>query len=368
MKKNRILFILHLPPPVHGSSVVGQCIKNSGIINQEFDCHFINLGTSRSLDEIGKNAGKKVFKYLSILSKVFGSLITHRPDICYVSIAAKGKPFYKDALVVSLVKIFQIKLIYHFHNKGIREKQYRFFDNLLYRFIFNNSDGILLSKYLFYDVQSYFPENRIQICPNGMPKLSTQRERKEENQQGIIKILFLSNLFESKGVNVLLEACSLLKQAKIPFECAFIGGEGDISESQFLLRSKSLDLSKNIKYLGAKYGDEKRKAFEDADIFAFPTFNDCLPLVILEAMQYELPVISTFEGSIPDVVEDNVTGFLVRQKDAKALSEKLVVLIQSEELRIKMGKLGRLKYEREFTLEKFENRITEILKLMANNH
>ena len=68
---------------------------------------------------------------------------------------------------------------------------------------------------------------------------------------------------------------------------------------------------------------------------------------------------------IPDVVEDGITGFLVPVKDAKSLAEKIEILIKDPELRMKMGKAGRKKYEEEFTLEKFENRIVEILNDVA---
>ena len=79
-------------------------------------------------------------------------------------------------------------------------------------------------------------------------------------------------------------------------------------------------------------------------------------------MQHSLPVVSTFEGAIPDVVEDGVTGFLVPQKDPVALAEKLEILIRNPEMRNQMGEAGRAKYEREFTLERFERRMVEILE------
>ncbi|MDT8375045.1 MAG: glycosyltransferase family 4 protein, partial [Bacteroidales bacterium] len=96
-----------------------------------------------------------------------------------------------------------------------------------------------------------------------------------------------------------------------------------------------------------------------------PTFNDCLPLVLLEAMQHSLPVVSTPEGAIPDVVEDGVNGFLVPQKNATALADKLEVLIKDPDLRHKMGSAGRARYEAQFTLERFERRIVEILNQVA---
>ena len=366
--KSKILFILHWPPPVHGSSVVGLHIKDSEIINENFDCYYINLGTSITIDEIGKNTIGKIFRYLTIIRKVISNLVCNRPALCYFAISAKGNAFYKDALIILFVKLFRIKLVFHFHNKGVSTRQDQFVDNLLYRFVFKNTDAILLSKFLYFDVQSYLPESKIHICPNGIPEMSIPPSDTTKRVREIVKILFLSNLIESKGVYDLLEACSILKQKGIPFECNFIGGEGDINVTQFQFKVQSLGLSNQINYLGKKFGNEKNQAFKDADIFAFPTYYhyECFPLVLLEAMQHELPVVSTYEGGIKDIVEDGETGFLVQQNNVLAFAEKLETLIKSMEMRTRMGKAGRRKYKQEFTLKKFEIRLIEILNQMVN--
>ena len=64
----KILFLLHLPPPVHGSSMVGKFIKDSTIVNNTFDVKFINLSTSKTINEIGKNPFTKIFRYSKIFS------------------------------------------------------------------------------------------------------------------------------------------------------------------------------------------------------------------------------------------------------------------------------------------------------------
>ena len=79
-------------------------------------------------------------------------------------------------------------------------------------------------------------------------------------------------------------------------------------------------------------------------------------------MQSTLKRVSLDEVAIPDVIEDCKTGFLVPQKDANALEEKLELLINDSELRNRMRRAGREKYEKEFTLEIFERRMKEILE------
>lgn len=368
----RILFLLHVPPPVHGSSIVGEYIKNSEIINQVFDCRYINIGTSLKVDEIGKNSIKKILRYFSILRIVLDQLFRFSPHLCYLDIAAKGPAFYKDSVIVFFVKLFGVKLVYHFHNKGIAKVHHRPLNNFLYKWLFKNSEVILLSKYLYSDIQKYVPETRVHYCPNGIPdSFQGHHELVDSynNSSKVTEILFLSNLIKSKGVFVLLDACRILHEKQISFHCSFVGGEGDIIATELQERIKRMNLESHVQYAGVKYGEEKVAVFSKADIFAFPTYynNECFPLVLLEAMQHYLPVVSTFEGGIQDIIENNETGYLIIQKDVQALAEKLELLIRNPRLRTVMGSAGRTKYEREFTLQAFELRLKSILIDILNN-
>ena len=93
-----ILFILHFPPPIHGSSIIGKTIMESKAINEAYKCSYINLGTSENIDEIGKSGIKKIFRFFSILGRVLFQLTFNRPLVGYIAITANGVAFYKDVL------------------------------------------------------------------------------------------------------------------------------------------------------------------------------------------------------------------------------------------------------------------------------
>ena len=95
----------------------------------------------------------------------------------------------------------------------------------------------------------------------------------------------------------------------------------------------------------------------------FSTFyhNECFSLVLLEAMEHGLPCISTIEGGIPGIVDDGKTGFLVPKHDVAVLADKIQLLLNDSVLCSNMGKVGREKFEKEFTLEVFEKKMVEIL-------
>ena len=327
------------------------------------------MGTSVSIDEIGKQGFVKLYRFAVIWFNVLRQLIIFRPKLCYFAITAKGPAFYKDASIVLLLKIFGVKLIYHFHNKGVSTRQDKWLDNLLYKIVFKNSEVILLSKHLYLDVQKYVSKVNIHYCPNGKPDAAGSNFGSHfKAEKTSVNILFLSNLIESKGVYVLLEACEILHDKQVPFHCTFVGGIGDVSEVQFNAKVQKLNIESCVTYLGKRYGIEKEVEFEKADIFAFPTYyhNETFGLVNLEAMQFSLPIVSTFEGGIPDVVEEGITGFLVPQKNVQILAEKLEILIKNPQIRSQMGFAGRAKYEKEFTLATFEKTLTNILNTVLN--
>lgn len=369
MSKNKILFILHVPPPVHGSSMMGGYVKESTIINKAFDATYINLGTSKSIDEIGKKPLSKIVNYLKIILKTLKCLMRQKPDLAYLAITAKGIGFYKDFVVALLIKSFGVPLVLHFHNKGVKDNQDKTIDNILYKIVFKNTHVILLSKHLYSDVQKYVPTANVFYCPNGIPIIDNDEASNIETNN-IPSLLFLSNLIASKGVYVLLDALYLLKNKKIKFKCNFVGGEGDVSSAQFNKRINELNIQDSVFYLGKKYEKAKIEIYKNSSVFVFPTFyhNETFGLVNIEAMMFGLPVISTNEGGIPDIVVDNETGFIVKKNNVEQLAEKIEFLLLNPKVAKQMGERGKTRFLNKFTLDKFETNLSDILTRIVHSN
>ena len=178
-----------------------------------------------------------------------------------------------------------------------------------------------------------------------------------------VNLLFLSNLIPSKGVYVLLDACKMLKDWGLSFQCNFVGGESkEMDRRVFEQAVKERGLEGCVLYHGPKYGEEKEQYWIMADVFVQPTYEDCFPLTILEAMQHGLPVVSTDEGAVPDMVADGENGFVCRRKDVEGLAMALERLLLDEPLRHRMGAEGYRIYQEKFTLQCFERRFVECLR------
>ena len=360
--KPRILFIGTLPPPIHGSAVVSQQIKNSNLINEAFRCDWVNLSASRRMDEIGKKTLAKPFRLLAALCRELWLLLTRRYDLCYLAITCHGSGFLKDSPFVLLCKLFRTKIVIHQHNKGMANDVDRWPYRWLLPLCYKNAKVILLSWYLYPDIEKAVPKENVVICPNGIklgPKNIDMHERKKDN---VPRLLFLSNLIESKGVFVLLDALKIIKDKGGGFICDFVGGETkEIDANSFAEEVEKRGLNHTVFYQGEKYGAEKEKAFNVSDIFVFPTNEDCFPLVLLEAMAHRLPIVTTTEGAIPDEVTDGENGLVCEKKNPESLAKCIAKLIEDEELRLRMGEAGRKKLEEKYTSEVFEKRMKEIL-------
>lgn len=360
--KQRILFIIHMPPPVHGAAMMGKYIHDSCVINETFNCHYINLATAKDLTDIGKIRLQKFTQFYQLLNKIRKEVKRIRPELVYVTPNARGGAFYKDFIVIQMLKSMGCKVVVHYHNKGVSLRQDKLIDNLLYRTFFKKLKVILLAEALYADVKKYVLRKDVFICPNGIPG-SLTAEISAVRHNATPKLLYLSNLLINKGVFTLLDTCKILKDKGYQFSCDFVGGEtAEINAERFNQEVAIRGLNTCVCYKGRKYGIEKEEILKNSDLFILPTYNECFPLVLLEAMQHGLPCISTNEGGISDIIIPNETGYIVPKKSAHELANKIEILLKDTFLRLKMGNKGLERYKQLFTLNAFEQRITSILK------
>lgn len=368
--KPRILFVLHLPPPVHGAAIVGKCIHDSERVNRAFDCHYVNLTTAQSLEDIGKGGLKKLMAFARKLMEIRKVIKSTKPDAVYVTPNSAGGPFYKDFVVVQLCKWWsKRKVILHFHNKGVSTRQDRWVDDRLYRWFFRNAEVILLGKPLYEDIKRYVKAEQVHYCPNGIPDSSyVYTERTNE----VPHILWLTNIMLTKGLMEYLDALAILKKQGVRFVADFVGGTTvEVSEAQFRTALRERGLEDCTHYAGKRYGQEKEAFFCQADMFVLPSYTEAFPLTILEAMQHGLPVVATNVGGVSIAVEQGVNGLLVGgykpimslayRPDAQELADNLKILLIDKGLRTKMGLAGMKKYQSNLTLQCFEERFVEAI-------
>lgn len=173
--------------------------------------------------------------------------------------------------------------------------------------------------------------------------------------QDVPLIVSVGRAIEKKGFGDLIAACSILRAEGVSFSCQIIGG-GPL-ESVLRDQISLLGLADCIELKGALPLDEVQDTLRHASLFVLPCVTeadggmDNLPTVILEAMEAELPVISTRLAAVPEMVEEGVTGLLVEERHPHALAEAMTTLLCDSDLRQRMGAAGRALAGERFAVE-----------------
>lgn len=348
-----------MPPPIHGAAMIGKYIHDSKNINETFDCYYTNLATAANINDFGKWSIRKIFKIFLLIIRIIRQVRSVRPDLVYVTPNATGTAFFRDFIIIMILKILHCKIALHYHNKGVINRQKNRLYIFLKKCLFKNVKVILLAEQLYYDVKKYIKYDDVYICPDGIPDINQKIKKPHSG----FNILFLSNMMEEKGVYTLLDACKILKKKNLYFHCDFVGQWSDVTEKKFNKYLDTNQLADKVTAHGAKYGDDKNEFFALADLFVFPTYyhNETFGLVLLEAMKNGIACIACDEGGIPNIIDNGKTGFIVPKKDAKAIADKIEYMYDHPEANKQMGDNGYQKFKEKFTLSVFERRFNEIL-------
>jgi glycosyltransferase involved in cell wall biosynthesis len=356
--KEKILCIVQLPPPVHGASLMNESFVGSALINEHYDLKTIDIATAKNIGDIGKMSLKKIGDSIVTLFRIASVLRRFRPRLVYFTFSPTGFAFYRDAVYVLLVKRSGAGLVIHLHGKGLAAGAK---DNTIRKWItgrvLQDASVISLSRTLTADI-SPFPHKNGFIVNCGIPLATVPvlSPSKDRNPSGKTRLLFLSNYVRTKGILDLIDAIEIVAGQTRDFDVHLVGRPYDISIGDLTEYSKRKGLDDLITIRGPRYGEEKDLEFRQAGIFVFPTYypNEAFPLVLLEAMQWGLPCITTREGGIPDIIEDGVTGYVVNQRDIGSLADKILFLIQHPEKKDSMGAAARKIFLERFTIGIFE--------------
>ena len=354
--KSRLLCVMQLPPPIHGVTAVNQQVASSAVLAARFELDIVPLRFAETVDELGRVTVHKASRAVATAVRLAWRLLAHRPDATYLTLTPHGPAFYRDCVFVGIIKSFGVPRIFHLHSQGVADQLDAGWKHALYAWAFRDAHVIHLAAVLARDTASVVDGDRVGIVANGVPDHAIGIRA----ARTIPRVLFLSNMIAEKGPLILLEALGMLAARGVELEATFAGAPSDALEP-FGARVRQLGLADRVRYIGPVVGDAKVALFRDHDIFALPTSRDAFPLVVLEAMQHGLPVVSTRVGAIPEIVREGTDGFLVPAGEVSALAERLHQLIVDAPLRASIGQHARARYLERYTLDHFEHGLRDVL-------
>ncbi len=361
-KRSDILIVGQTPPPYHGQAVVTAMLFDHDW--EDLRVERLRMAYSDSIGAVGKVSLGKVFHLFGLVLKTWKLVLCRRPAVLYyLPASANRAPVLRDFIYLTLVRWCFRKKVFHYHAGGLPEylQSAGWFGKLAAR-VYRGADVSVEICDTDNSPGEFFKAKKTVIVPNGLNVMEVARRRQTE----IPRALFIGSLSEGKGILELIKTASSLKGRGCEIEFQVVGGWGSPefeAEAQALLRDAGV--AEMITFSGVLAGDDKWQAYADADLFFFPSHYGAenFPLVLIEALAYRLPIVSTRWRGIPQLVGDGGAAILCDTKSPGQFADAIEELCENVDgERERMGAAALEHYRKRFTEERFVEAMAECFR------
>jgi peptidoglycan/LPS O-acetylase OafA/YrhL/glycosyltransferase involved in cell wall biosynthesis len=360
--RKSVLVVGQTPPPINGQNVMIQELLDGDYA--EVALHHVRLTFSRSIDEVGAFQIRKLLVLLkTLLDIIVGRLQSGAQILYYPPAGPTLNPVLRDIfLLISTRWLFRYT-VFHFHAAGLPEIYPRLPGWLkpLFNLAYRNVDLAIFTTEATAAGGSALGAKEIIVVPYGIPDSAEEHVTNSSNEKNIVpQILFMGLLCEGKGLLVLIEACAQVRRAGLLFHLSCVGAfESEHFRKQVEELIESRGLTGIVDFPGVLSGEAKIQAYRNADLFCLPShyFAESFGVVLIEAMSFGLPIVTTNWRGIPDVVGGSGGAFIVEPQMPHLVAEGLRTLIRDFELRTIMGRRNRAWFANHYTLEKYRARM-----------
>lgn len=269
--------------------------------------------------------------FVRALFQYLWTLLRNDVELVHCHVAMRGS-FVRKSVFAMLARALNVPVVLHLH--GSEMKKFYFGQNAFFRRrIVGQLEGaqavVVLSESWRSFVREIAPEANVFVVRNYVRiPAKAEHARSEES------VLFLGVVGERKGAYDLLSAFAEAR-ATCPGMRLVIAGNGEIDKARAL--AAELGIAEFVSFPGWIGDDTRAELLETASIFVLPSYNEGLPMSVLEAMAHDVPVITTPVGGIPELVTDGVNGILVEPGDRTALARSIIALRSDPELRRRLA-------------------------------
>ncbi|MEH2162101.1 MAG: glycosyltransferase family 4 protein [Nostoc sp.] len=305
----------------------------------------------------------RIIVFAKALAKFLRIMFTQKIDAVHIHMSDGGSVLRK-AIFCVFALIFNKPFLIHAHGAEF-QVTYAKLPQLAQKVlntVFQRCQGfIVLSKtwHDYYVLNLGLNPKQVIILPNPCELPIQVPDRQNRTQ---IILVFCGRVGQRKGAFDLIQAFANLPDSQKKSAQLILAGDGEIEKAQQL--AVSLNLINNVTFLGWINSQKRDEVLSKADVFILPSYNEGLPMAILEAMGWGLPVISTPVGGIPELVISNQNGLLVTEGKIQQLSEAIQLLIENETLRLSLGSAARKSVE-PFDIKNYSIRLADIYRSLS---
>lgn len=358
----KILIIGPFPKPINGCSLANEILLKQLKLNTSISVAVINTNSKNiSSENVGHFSFNKVFSFLKVYKKVFdiskSDVVYTTPGQTFYGIV-KYMPFYFYCLIIGRPYIIHV----HGNHLGNEYTSLKGLKKWFFAFCINKSSaGIVLSNSLKVNFDGLLNPEKVFIVENFAQDDLVQNVEIVKPKD-MLRLLYLSNLMEEKGIIDFLNSLILLKNEGILFKADIAGKIED--ESEFIINSKFEELQGFIKYHGVVSGQSKIDLLQKSNIFILPTYYrmEGQPISLIEAMATGNIIVTTKFSGIPDIISaDN--GYFVQAKSPKSIFETLVKINAKLDECVDKYSYANIDYVKSyFTEAQFSDKIFNVIK------
>lgn len=276
-------------------------------------------------------------------------------DIIHIHMSSR-KSTIRKGIYLKTAKRYNKQAILHIHGgeyKIFYENECNERQKKRVREILNLADKIIvLSEEWKNFFKGLVEEEKIEVIYNSI--VIPKDFEKNLNTQ---KILFLGRIGPKKGIYDLLDVIEELIK-KYPKLMLYVGGDGETDNIKRIIAERNIE--NNVKFLNWVKGEEKEKLLRECSFYILPSYNEGMPISVIEAMAYKNVTISTEVGGIPSLIKNMENGILVKPGDKEALYKNLELLLEDDKLRKKLSDAARIRAEKDFNINSNMKKILDL--------
>jgi glycosyltransferase involved in cell wall biosynthesis len=307
----------------------------------------------------GANALYSLWVLATALARIARGRFSGRLAGVHVNMAERLSLFRKGA-VIAACRALGVPVVLHLHAAQL----HHFYQSLprplraLTRWVFSLPASVVVlgsaARRFVIEELGVAPE-RVDIVINGVPEPT--HARRVAGDSAMQRVLFLGNLSERKGVTDLLQALALPGLDTARLEVTLAGG-GDVEAYE--AKARQLGIGSFVRFAGWSDQQQVARLMARADVLVLPSYDEGLPLVILEALANGVAVVCSPVGEIPTVLSDGVNALFVQPGDVAGIAAGLRRVLQDAELRAALERNGRALYEQNFSIAHFFSSVAHI--------
>lgn len=355
MNNNRILMVGTSTSTMGGISTVVNAYITSGLF-ERYQVKYISTHCDGGF-----------FKKILILLKSYPVflffLVFGKYSLVHFHVSSRAS-FWRKSIFILTAKILSKHIIFHLHGSEFREfidEELGAFRRKIAVWIINRSDLVLVLSYSWREwMIRYAHKPDVIILENSIAPIHLPAEVTRVHNQ----LLFLGRIGQRKGFWDLLCVLKKLKEKGCIFNLK-VGGDGELNHAKKLV--KKYDLEDRVEFVGWVRGNEKRELLASSSIYLLPSYNEGMPMSILEALASGLPTVSTTVGGIPHQITDGVEGYLVSPGDLNQLEEKLALLLNSDNIVSKFSENACMKFNSNFSTKISLPKLEKIYSSLIND-